>query len=96
MELKDIKRMKEIGEEYDRLLNETLNLIFKKAPNCLALELTDSLSPVFSVDQIKTKALLAFRYRCQGKDGYIAITEEGKIVFEDTEGNINELGDINT
>ena len=96
MKLEDIKRMREIGEEYDKLLNEVLNLIFEKAPNCLALELTDSLYPVFAVDQVKSKALLVFPYRCQGKDGYIVITEDGKIVFEDTEGNINEIGDINT
>lgn len=94
MDITMIKRMREIGEEYDKLLNEVLNLIFKKVPDCLALELTDSLMPIFATDQVKAKALVAFPYRCRGKDGYIVIQEDGKIVFEDREGNITDLGNI--
>lgn len=96
MNLDDVKRMREIGEEYDKLLDLVLNTIFTKVPQCMALELTDSLSPIFSTTQVKSKALLAFPYKCDNKIGYIVITEDGKLIFEDEEGNIKEIGDINT
>lgn len=82
MNLEDLRRMRQIGEEYEKLLDELLNLIFQKAPNCLALEFNDSLTPVFATNQVKSKALLALPYKCNNKIGYIVITEEGKIVLK--------------
>ena len=95
VKIDEIKRMRQIGEEYEKLLDNLLNLIFQKASNCLALELDDSLTPIFATTQVKTpNSLLAFPYKCNGKIGYIVVTEDGKLVFEDEEGNIIQIGDI--
>ncbi|ARM75774.1 hypothetical protein [Acidianus manzaensis] len=82
------KRMKELGDEYEKLYNDILNQLFTIIPDCFALNMDDSLMPVYSTSALKTtNALLAFPYKCFGVVGYIVITEDNKIYFEDTEGN---------
>ncbi len=81
------KRLKELGDEYEELLNNILNELFKLIPTCLALNIDDSLMPVFAVSGLKTKGILAFPYKCEGKVGYIVIGEDGKVYFEDLDDN---------
>ena len=92
--MEEIKRMREIGEEYDKLLDKVLNTLHEIIPTCLALSMEDSLFPIYAVNNVRTKGLLAFPYKCEDKIGFVIITEEGKVVFEDYEGNIKELGVI--
>lgn len=92
--LEKAKRMRQLGDEYEELLNDVINALFKVVPNCLALNMEDSLMPVYSVSALSTKGLLAFPYNCGGKPGYIVLTEDGKLMFEDLEGNVSELGTL--
>ncbi|MEM3292818.1 MAG: hypothetical protein QXO81_00420 [Metallosphaera sp.] len=85
------RRMRELGDEYESLLNEILNALFKFIPSCVALNMDDSLMPVYSVSALKTNGLLAFPYKCGGKPGYVIIKEDGTLVFEDMEGNTMEI-----
>ncbi|WP_231112457.1 hypothetical protein [Stygiolobus azoricus] len=95
MRLEDLERMRELALEYDKLLNEVLNEIQPLARECLALELDDTLSPVFAVENVRTQnAILAFPYKCGEKVGYLVITKEGKVYFEDFQGNVEERGEL--
>ncbi|MCG3110115.1 hypothetical protein L3N51_02412 [Metallosphaera sp. J1] len=87
-----VKRMREIGDEYETLLNDVLNALFKVIPNCVALNMDDSLMPVYAISALKTQGLLAFPYNCGGKPGYVVIKEDGTVVFEDMEGHTQEMG----
>ncbi|QKR00155.1 hypothetical protein GWK48_07005 [Metallosphaera tengchongensis] len=88
------RRMREIGDEYENLLNEMLNALFKVIPNCVALNMDDSLMPIYAVSALKTEGLLAFPYSCNGKPGYVVIRIDGELVFEDMNGNVTEMGKI--
>ena len=81
--LEKAKRLRELGDEYENLLN--------KIPHCLAMNFEDSLMPVYSISGLKTKGLLAFPYKCGNKIGYVVIGEDGELYFEDTDGNITKL-----
>jgi len=85
------KKLKSLGDEYENFLNSLLNDLFKLMPDCLALNLDDSLLPIYAVSGLKTKGLLAFPYKCRGRVGYVVIGEDGILYFEDTEGNVIEL-----
>ena len=85
------KKMKEIGDQYEELYNAVLNELFKLIPDCQALHFEDSLLPVYAVSALKTKGLLAFPYKCRGLVGYVVITEEGQLLFEDMEGDVYRL-----
>ncbi|EHP69034.1 MAG: hypothetical protein RXS23_05575 [Metallosphaera yellowstonensis] len=76
------------------IITETTAL-FKVILTCLASNIDDSLMPVYSVYALKTKGLLAFPYNCDGKPGYIILTEEGELVFEDIEGSTRVVGSLN-
>lgn len=89
-----VRRLKEVGEEYESLLNDVLNLLFKVVPNCVALNMDDSLYPIYAVTSTKTSGLLAFPYKCEGKTGYIILKENGEVIFEDYEGNVKKMGEI--
>ncbi|EZQ03145.1 hypothetical protein CM19_09970 [Candidatus Acidianus copahuensis] len=84
------KRMRDIGNEYENLLNELLNFLFKIIPECIALEMEDSLIPVYSTSVLKTKGILAFPYKCKGEIGYIVLTQEG-IFFEIPNGESRKI-----
>ncbi|AWS00545.1 hypothetical protein DFR87_04125 [Metallosphaera hakonensis JCM 8857 = DSM 7519] len=90
--IEKVKRMRQVGDEYESLLNDVLNALFKVIPNCMALNMDDSLMPIYAVSALKTPGLLAFPYNCGGKPGYVVIKEDGQVVFEDMEGNVQELG----
>lgn len=93
--IKKAKKLKEIGDEYERLYNEILNELFRIIPECIALNMDDSLMPVYSVSALKTSnAILAFPYKCFGVAGYIVITQDSKIYFEDIEGNTKLIKEL--
>ncbi|BCU70908.1 hypothetical protein [Stygiolobus caldivivus] len=93
MRTEDIERMRELAIEYDKLLNRLLNELQSLVRECLALELDDTLSPVFAVENVKTEnASLALPYKCGDRAGYIVVTKDGKVFFEDLEGNVEERG----
>ncbi len=92
--MEKIRRLREIGEEYEGLLNDVLNVLFKVIPNCVALNMDDSLYPIYAATSTKTSGLLAFPYKCEGKTGYVIVKEDGEVVFEDLEGNVKKLGEI--
>ena len=85
------KKMKNIGDQYEELYNTVLNELFKLIPDCQALSFEDSLLPVYAVSALKTKGLLAFPYKCRGLVGYVVITEDGQLLFEDIEGDVFRL-----
>ncbi|ABP94590.1 hypothetical protein HA72_0413 [Metallosphaera sedula] len=89
-----VKRMRDIGDEYESLLNDVLNALFKVIPNCMALNMDDSLMPVYAISALKTQGLLAFPYNCGGKPGYVVIKQDGSVVFEDMDGEIQEMGKL--
>ncbi|MEM3856818.1 MAG: hypothetical protein QW108_04305 [Saccharolobus sp.] len=89
--LEKAKRLRELGDEYENLLNDVINELFKKIPHCLAMNFEDSLMPVYSISGLKAKGLLAFPYKCGNKIGYVVIGEDGALYFEDTDGNITKL-----
>ncbi|AWR97133.1 hypothetical protein DFR86_05875 [Acidianus sulfidivorans JP7] len=93
--LEKAKRIKEIGDEYEKLYNDILNQLFTIIPDCFALNMEDSLMPVYSVSALKTpNAILAFPYKCFGVVGYIVISDDNKIYFEDAEGNIKVIKEL--
>lgn len=93
--LEKAKRLKEIGDEYERLYNEVLNELFNIIRECIALNMEDSLMPVYSVSALKTpRGILAFPYKCFGTAGYIVITEDAKVYFEDIDGNIKLIKEL--
>ncbi|MEJ2771778.1 hypothetical protein [Stygiolobus sp. CP8521M] len=95
MRVEDLERMRELALEYDKLLNEVLNEVQPLVRECLALELDDTLSPVLAVENVKTQnAILALPYKCGEKIGYLVITKEGKVYFEDFQGNVEERGEL--
>ncbi|MGC9106357.1 MAG: hypothetical protein ACP5HQ_08075 [Thermoprotei archaeon] len=85
------KKMREVGNQYEELYNAVLNELFKLIPDCQALTIEDSLLPVYAVSALKTKGILAFPYKCRGLVGYVIITEEGRLLFEDVEGDVYYL-----
>ncbi|MFP3481614.1 MAG: hypothetical protein RXN77_00530 [Sulfolobaceae archaeon] len=85
------KKAKELGSQYEEVYNAILNELFKLIPDCQALHFEDSLLPVYAVSALKTKGLLAFPYKCKGLVGYVIITEDGKLLFEDVEGDVYNL-----
>jgi len=89
--LEKAKKLRNLGDEYENLSNSLLNDLFKLIPDCLALNIDDSLMPIYATAGLKTKGLLAFPYKCRGKIGYVVIGEDGILYFEDTEGNVIEL-----
>lgn len=94
--LQKAKKLREIGDEYEKLYNDVLNELFKVIPECVALNMEDSLMPVYAVSALKTpNGILAFPYKCSGTVGYVVITEDGKIYFEDMEGNYTLIKEIN-
>jgi hypothetical protein len=85
------KKAKELGSQYEEVYNAILNELFNLIPDCQALHFEDSLLPVYAVSALKTKGLLAFPYKCKGLVGYVIITEDGKLLFEDVEGDVYNL-----
>ncbi len=87
MELDRIaKKLKGLGEEYEENLDLFLNELNKYvSTDCVALEMEDSLFPVYSVANVKTEAILALPYKCMGKIGFLIVNEKG-IFFEDMSG----------
>ncbi|MCQ4349767.1 MAG: hypothetical protein NO126_02770 [Sulfolobales archaeon] len=85
------KKAKELGSQYEEVYNAILNELFNLIPYCQALHFEDSLLPVYAVSALKTKGLLAFPYKCKGLVGYVIITEDGKLLFEDVEGDVYNL-----
>ncbi|WP_338604129.1 hypothetical protein V6M85_05750 [Sulfolobus tengchongensis] len=89
--LEKARKLRSLGDEYENLLNDLLNELFKLIPDCLALNIDDSLLPVYAISGLKTKGILAFPYKCRGRVGYVIIGEDGILYFEDTDGNVIEL-----
>jgi hypothetical protein len=89
--LEKAKRLKELGEEYSRLLEEVEKEVKEFAENCEPLFIEDSLLPIYSVSGLKVRGIIAFPYRCNGIVGYVVIGEDGKIYFEDINGNFKIL-----
>jgi hypothetical protein len=90
--MEEVRKLKEIGEIYEKLLNDILNKLFTIIPNCVALEIEDSLIPIYTSNVTKNKGIVAFPYKCEGKIGYIIISEKGEVIFEDTQGESKIVG----
>ncbi|MCY0849420.1 hypothetical protein [Sulfuracidifex metallicus] len=89
--IENAKRLKEVGEVYEETLNQLLNDLTQViSGGCSALEMEDSLFPVYAPSATKKGGILAFPFKCMGKRGYLIINEEG-IFFEDLDGNVNKI-----
>ncbi|BBG25471.1 hypothetical protein [Sulfuracidifex tepidarius] len=87
MELVEIaKKLKELGTEYEENLDLLLNELNKHVTTeCVALDMEDSLFPIYSISNVKAEAILALPYKCMGRIGFLIINERG-LFFEDMQG----------
>ncbi len=92
--MEQVRKLRETGEAYEKLLNEILNKLFTIIPNCVALNMEDSLLPIYAPNVTRNNGIIAFPYKCEGRIGYIIITERGEVVFEDTEGESKIIGEL--
>ncbi len=84
-------KLRDLGLAYESVLNDLLNgLNTYINGECIALEMEDSLFPVYSPSNLKTDAIVALPFKCEGKIGYVIVNENG-IFFEDVSGQVSEI-----